>query len=54
MVTKLKGMFSSKGTIWIHNYNGISIKIKQKQLMRFLFEWSNDEPYQDKNEKILT
>jgi hypothetical protein len=27
----LKGMLSSKGTIWMHNYNGTSIKIKQKQ-----------------------
>lgn len=37
MVTKLKGMFSSKGTIWIHNYNGISIKIKTKATNAFSF-----------------
>ena len=29
--TNVKRMLSSKGTIWMHNYNGTSIKIKQKQ-----------------------
>jgi hypothetical protein len=51
--TKFKGMFSNKGTIRMHNYNGTSIKIKQKQLM-FFFIGQVINLIETKYEEILT